>query len=366
MFWEALPVNNDRLRKFIGISDISIVDSMARIDANAKGILFIVNQDKELIGCITDGDIRRWILNAGDLSASVDNVMNKNPKSLPMGKRENAVALMQEKSITAVPIVDAENHVVDIVVLNEAISSLEEKVKKDLSQVPVVVMAGGRGTRLYPYTKILPKPLIPIGDTPIVERIIDYYTEYGINKFYMTVNYKKGMLRSYFADINPDYSITYVEENKPLGTGGSIKLIEDKFESPLFVTNCDALILADYADIYDYHIKSGNEITMVSALKNITVPYGVLHSGENGELLSMEEKPRLSYFINTGMYVINPDTIDLIPGDIMFHMTHLVEKVMEQGGKVGTYPISEDSFLDMGEFSEMKRMEQKLNIISEK
>lgn len=357
-------MNNDRLQKFIGTTDISIVDAMAKIDSNAKGILFIIDQNNALAGCITDGDIRRWILNAGDLSASVDNAMNRNPKSLDISKKENAIALMQEKSIIAVPLVDSENHVVDIVVLNEALSSLEEK--EDLSNVPVVVMAGGKGTRLYPYTKILPKPLIPIGDTPIVERIINYYTEYGIRKFYMTVNYKKGMLRSYFADIEPDYTITYVEENKPLGTGGSIKLIEDKFDSPLFVTNCDALILADYADIYDYHIKSGNSITMVSALKNITVPYGVLHSGENGELISMEEKPKLSYFINTGMYVINPDTIDLIPDDIMFHMTHLVEKVMEQGGKVGTYPISEDSFLDMGEFSEMKRMEQKLNIISEK
>jgi dTDP-glucose pyrophosphorylase/CBS domain-containing protein len=359
-------VNNERLQKFIGTSGISIVDAMARIDTNAKGILFIVDRDNALIGCITDGDIRRWILNAGDLSSSVNNAMNTNPKFLPVGERENSAALMQEKSITAVPLVDSANHIVDIVVLNEAINSLEEKVKGDLSRVPVVIMAGGKGTRLYPYTKILPKPLIPIGDTPIVERIIDYYTEYGIRKFYMTVNYKKGMLRSYFADIDPEYSITYVEENKPLGTGGSIKLIQDKFDVPLFVTNCDALILADYSDIYDYHIKSGNSITMISALRNITVPYGVLHSGENGELLSMEEKPKLSYFINTGMYVINPDTIDLIPDDIMFHMTHLIEKVMEQGGKVGTYPISEDSFLDMGEFSEMQRMEQKLNIISEK
>lgn len=366
MFWEALPVNNDRLQKFVGESNITIVDAMARIDANAKGILFIVDQNNVLIGCITDGDIRRWILNAGDLSACVDNAMNKNPKSLPIDKRENAIALMQEKLITSVPIVDNNKRVVDVVVLNEVISSLQEKEKKILSQVPVVVMAGGKGTRLYPYTKILPKPLIPIGDTPIVERIIESYTEYGIKKYYMTVNYKKGMIRSYFADINPDYSIVYVEENKPLGTAGSIKLIEDKFETPLFVTNCDALILADYADIYDYHINSENAITMVSALKNITIPYGVLHSGDNGELLSMEEKPKLSYFINTGMYVINPDTIDLIPEDKMFHMTHLVEKVMRRGGKVGTYPISEDSFLDMGEFGEMKRMEQKLNIISEK
>ena len=270
---------------------------------------------------------------------------------------------MLEKSITALPVVDEEKRITDIIILEK--NGKITKAKKSLKGIPVVIMAGGKGTRLYPYTKILPKPLIPIGDTPIVERIIDCYVEYGINKYFMTVNYKKGMLRSYFNDLNPDYEVVFVEEDKPLGTGGSIKLIEEKFDKPLFVTNCDALIRADYADIYDYHVTNGNDITMVSALKNITVPYGVINSGENGELISMEEKPKLAYFINTGMYVINPDTIDLIPYDTMFHMTHLVEKVMKNGGKVGTYPISEDSFLDMGEFEELKRMEQKLNIISE-
>ena len=181
----------------------------------------------------------------------------------------------------------------------------------------------------------------------------------------MTVNYKKGMLKAYFSDLNPDYEVKFVEEDKPLGTGGSIKLIEEKFAKPLFVTNCDALIRADYADIYKFHKESNNLITMVSALKNITVPYGVVNCGKNGELVSMEEKPKLSYFINTGMYVINPEVIELIPDNTMFHMTHLVDKVMQRGGRVGTYPISEDSFLDMGEFEEMKRMEQKLNIVSD-
>ena len=359
-------MNKNRLSKFVGKPSLTIVDAMERIDSNAKGILFVTDEKDILIGCVTDGDIRRWLLNTGNLNAQVSDVMHQTPHYLFKKEKSKAFSLMKELSITAVPLLDNNMHIVDIAVLNEASSILDEKPKKDLSGIPVVVMAGGEGTRLYPYTKILPKPLIPIGDTPIVERIIDNFVEYGIDKYYMTVNYKKGMIKSYFNDLNPQYTINYVEEDKPLGTGGSIKLITDKFDKPLFVTNCDAIILADYADIYDYHAKSGNSITMVAALKNIIVPYGVLHSGENGELKNMEEKPKLSYFINTGMYVINPDTIDLIPDDIMFHMTHLVEKVMEQGGKVGTYPISEDSFLDMGEFSEMKRMEQKLNIISEK
>lgn len=359
-------MNKEQLEMFLGATSMTIVDAMGKIDANSQGILFIVDEQGVLVGCITDGDIRRWLIKSGDIYALVENAMMTSPKFLYIEEQKEAERLMKQKMITAVPILNIQKQVMDIVLLSDDNVADVTKEKKKLCGVPVVVMAGGKGTRLYPYTKILPKPLIPIGETPIVERIISAYTEYGINVFYMTVNYKKGMIRSYFAEIEPEYELVYVEEDKPLGTGGSIKLIEDTFDKPLFITNCDALILADYGDIYDFHLKSGNDITVVSALKNITVPYGVLHSRDNGILLSMEEKPKLSYFINTGMYVINPETIELIPDGTMYHMTHLVEDVMKRGGKVATYPISEDSFLDMGEFDEMRRMEEKLHIVVEK
>lgn len=351
--------------KFIGDTSLTIVDAMERIGANAKGILFLTDKDGCLAGCITDGDIRRWILKAGDLKATVDRAMMSSPKYLFIEERHRAEQIMGQENITAIPVLDSDKRIEDIVLISELKQLDNHKKKFPLSGVPVIIMAGGKGTRLYPYTKILPKPLIPIGETPIVERILNCFAEYEIDRFYMTVNYKKGMIKSYFSELNTNYTIEYIEETIPLGTGGSIKLIDEKFDKSLFVTNCDALILADYSDIYSYHIKSGNAITMVSALKNTTVPYGVLHTGDNGELVGIEEKPKLSYFINTGMYVINPETIKLIPKDTMFHMTDLVEAVMKSGGQVGTYPVSEDSFLDMGEFSEMKRMEEKLHIVSE-
>lgn len=358
-------MNKERLMKFIGNTTMTIVDVMEKIDLNAKGILFIVEKDERLAGCVTDGDIRRWLLKTGDLQASVVDVMKKKPKFLFLEERSLAKDLFYRESISALPLLNKKGQVVDIVLLAEIADNNCQKERTNLSGVPVVIMAGGKGTRLYPYTKILPKPLIPIGETPIVERIIDCFCEYGVNQYYMTVNYKKGMIKSYFSDLKPEYSITYVEEKKPLGTGGSIKLIEENFDKPLFVVNCDALIRTDYGELYEFHKKSGNDITMVSALKNIVVPYGVLHSKENGELVNIEEKPKLSYFINTGMYIINPEIIEKIPDDTMYHMTHLVDAVMKDGGKVGIYPVSEDSFLDMGEFNEMRRMEEKLNIVSE-
>lgn len=223
-------------------------------------------------------------------------------------------------------------------------------------------MAGGKGTRLYPYTKILPKPLIPIGDIPIIEHIINRFRDYGVSDFFIPVNYKKGMIKSYFADLLPDYSITYIEEEKPLGTAGSLKLINEKFKNPTIVTNCDILIEADYSDIYNHHIKSGNKLTIVSALKKIVIPYGVIKTGNQGNIESIDEKPCLSYFVNTGMYVLESELFSLIPDNTFFHMTDLVNKLLKENIKLGIYPIGEDAFLDMGELEEMRRMEKKLMV----
>lgn len=357
-------MEGERIQLFIGNETMKIVDAMEKIDRNANRILFIVDDKGMLSGCITDGDVRRWLLKAGELSVPVSLVMSKSPKFLFEDEKAKAESLMRKYKITALPILDSSRDIIDIVLIDDIELGVSRK-RKNLSEVPVVVMAGGRGTRLYPYTNILPKPLIPIGDTPIIERIINEFLGYGLNKFYITVNYKKGMIKSYFGDLNPPYHIEYVDETMPLGTAGGIKLIEDTFSTPFFVINSDALILADYSDLYAHHKKTGNDITVVSALKNITVPYGVLNANDNGEIESMEEKPRLSYFVNTGMYIINPDLITLIPDNQMYHMTKLVDDVMKKGGKVGMYPISEDSFLDMGEMSEMRRMEEKLNIVSD-
>jgi len=357
-------VNRERITLFVAYSDISIIEAMEKIDRNAKGILFIVNHMNKLIGCVTDGDIRRWIIANGKLDVRVDKVMRNNPKFVFKEDRDNAISILSQNKITALPVLSRTQKVIDIILISDDAYE-EENSKHSLSGVPVIIMAGGKGTRLYPYTKILPKPLIPIGDTPIIERIIDAFLPYSIDLFYITVNYKKSMIRSYFSELHPAYTINYVEENIPLGTAGSIRLIEDKFNSPIFVTNADSIVSAEYSDIYNHHIASGNDITIVSALKTITVPYGVLSTGENGIVNSMEEKPQLSYFINTGMYVMNPELISCIPEGQMYHMTHLVEHVMNDGGKIGMYPISEDSFLDMGELGEMRRMEEKLNIVTD-
>ncbi|MBE5901369.1 MAG: CBS domain-containing protein [Lachnospiraceae bacterium] len=354
----------EELKNFLIHPDATVVDAMQKIDKNAKGILFVVDDKERLCGSLTDGDVRRWLIKTGNMYSFVENLMNKSPKFLYSNNVKKYREYLQKHEIRVAPVVTPDNVVCDIVFLEGEYH--EEKTHQGaLTDVPVVIMAGGKGTRLYPYTKVLPKPLIPIGDIPIMERIIDRFRDFGVKEFWATVNYKKGMIKSYFGDVVTDYDLFYVEEDRPLGTAGSLHLIEEDFDKPIIVTNCDILIQADYADVYRYHKKTGNALTIVTALKNIVVPYGVVHSKEQGRITGMEEKPKLSYFVNTGMYVLNPEILKAIPKDTFFHMTDVADMLLKQNRPVGMYPISEDSFLDMGEFEEMHRMEQKLDLKSE-
>lgn len=334
---------------------ITIKDTVKALDRGAKKVVIVTEYDK-LVGIVTDGDIRRWILKNGDLKENVSKVMNDSPVYLDYIYKDNAKKVMIDKSIECLPLVDDKKRVVDIVFLNDGLNSNNfEKIA-----VPVVIMAGGQGTRLYPYTKILPKPLIPIEDIPIVERIINRFNGYGCKSFYLTVNYKKNMIKAYFNEIDRDYDVFYIEEEKPLGTGGSLHLLKDKLKETFFVSNCDILIDANYSDIIKYHKKNNNKITVITSLKNYTIPYGVINLSENGDISSTKEKPEYNFLVNTGMYVLEPDVLEDIPENEFYHITYLIDKYIEEGKKVGTYPITENCWLDMGEFKEMERMVEKI------
>lgn len=348
------------ITKYTGAADLSVVKVMEKINQGGRGILFIIDEETHLIGCVTDGDIRRWIISRADLYAPVSCLMKKAPVYVLDEDRDNAKYLMEKHVVSAIPVVDKDMRIIDVIFEKSPLPMGYDPQNRELEGVPVVIMAGGKGTRLYPYTMVLPKPLIPIGDIPILERIINSFERYGVDNFYLTVNYKKNMIRSYFDDIEPDYKINYIEEDEPLGTCGGLSLIDEEFDKALFVTNCDILINCNLSDVYKQHISSGNDVTIVSSIRNEVVPYGVIRISEGGGVCSMEEKPTYSYFINTGMYVINPGLIELIPKGTMFHMTQLVDKCMEAGMKVGIYPVPEDAFLDMGEVEKMKMMEERI------
>lgn len=345
-----------RLTDFLVVSDSTIKETMRQIDKNAKGIVYIVQQE-ELIGVITDGDIRRFLLNGGSLSEKVSFIMNKNPIILDMAREKEVYSIMEQYKIRSIPIVNKNKNIVKIYFDDDKV-----EIKKEKLDIPVVIMAGGKGTRLYPYTQILPKPLIPIGEKTITEHIMDRFINYGCDQFTMIVNYKKHFIKSYFMENEDQKNVKFINEEEFLGTGGGLKLLDEEIDSTFFMTNCDILIEEDYSEILKYHKEHKNIITMVCAVKNMTIPYGTVELGEDGSVMGLKEKPKLYFITNTGFYVIEPEFLGLIPENTFIHITDLIQQCIDEGRNVGVFKISEDKWLDMGQLDELERMKEKLNI----
>ena len=217
----------------------------------------------------------------------------------------------------------------------------------------VVIMAGGKGTRLRPLTNVLPKPLIPIGEQTMMEDIMDRFVECGCQNFYVSVNYMADFMRHYFDNFSKhDYHIEYFQEDKPLGTAGSLHLLKGKINDTFFVSNCDSILDEDYGEIFKYHRDNKNEITVVSVMKSIYIPYGTLQTGEGGLLTSIQEKPELTFQINTGMYILEPHLLKEIPSDRVYHITYMIDKLVKEGRRVGVYPVNEGSWTDIGNWDE--------------
>ena len=346
-----------KLKDFLTTEDISIEDAMKKINLNATGNLFIC-RDGVLVASISDGDIRRAIINGASLKENALPYANSAPIYLPGSKKAYAEQVMIEKSITAIPIVDENKKIIDIRFMLKGDISKSENVN-----VPIVIMAGGKGTRLKPFTDILPKPLIPIGDKTITEHILDKFSSLGCEEFYMIVNYKKEFIKAYFADDDRNQIIPkFVDEIQFLGTGGGLALLKKYIGSTFFLTNCDILIEMDYSDALKYHKESGNIITLICAKKIITIPYGTIETDNNGFITRLVEKPSYQFQTNTGFYIIEPEFMDLIPENTKIDMTDIIDSCITNGQKVGAYLVDETDWMDMGQFEEMDKMKEKMGI----
>ena len=334
--------------------DATIFDSMKKLDETGQRILFIAPEGK-LQAVLTDGDLRKFLLRGGTLEDAVSHAANYHPKSLPVAERGRARSLMKEYGIDAVPILDRSGAITDIVFAH----GLDIDNRKQ-APIPVVMMAGGLGTRLYPYTKILPKPLIPVGEHPIAELIIDRFRDFGCRRVIMIVNYKKNMIKSYFGDLETDYTVEFADEEQFMGTGGGLFLLKGKVDSTFFFTNCDTLLDVDFGDVYAYHKRQGNLITMVCAFKHYTVPYGVVELGHDGGIAAMREKPELNFLTNTGVYVVEPRVVEEMHDGEKIGFPDVIERYRAAGEKVGVYPINESCWMDMGQMEELEKMRRKL------
>jgi len=345
------------MKKIIeGISitkDASILSALKKMDAANRKLLIVNDKNNLFYGLVSIGDIQRAIIKNVPIGETVSQILREDITVA----NENDDLQMVKQRMTArrnefMPVINDSRQVVKVIFWEDL---FEEKRLKTHIDLPVVIMAGGKGTRLKPLTNVIPKPLIPVNEKTIIEDIMDRFVEHGCNDFFISVNYKADLIRYYFEQLkNPNYRIAYFQEEKPLGTAGSLSLLKGKLYKTFFVSNCDILIDEDYSEILKYHQNNQNEITIVAALKNYPIPYGTLETSTDGLLTNLTEKPELNFKINSGMYVIEPHLLKEIPENQFFHITQLIENILLRKGKVGVFPVSEKSWKDVGSISEIR------------
>jgi dTDP-glucose pyrophosphorylase len=343
--------------KLVISKNVTLIQALQQMDETRKKMLLVFDGDK-FFSIITVGAIQRAIIKHLDLNEPISTIINTKDKlfSLTTESKESIKEKMLKIRAQMMPVLDVNGNLVEVYMWEDFFPSENILSQKELIELPVVIMAGGKGTRLKPITNVIPKPLIPIGDKTILEVIMDQFESIGCRQFYMSVNYKGDMMRFYLDQLEHKYDIDIFEETKPLGTIGSVSLLKYKITTPFFVSNCDIVIDQDYRDVYEYHKTNNNDITIVTAVKSFKIPYGVIETGENGLMTGLKEKPELTYMINTGVYLLNNDLITEIPEGEFFHITHLIEKIKAREGRVGCFPVSENAWRDMGEWTEYLKM----------
>ena len=333
----------------------SLLETMKVMDAIMVKTLFVL-QGEHFEGIVTLGDIQRAIINNIALKEPVSHILDKNKIYGHISEGDESIKeKMRKMRAEVMPILDDNGELVDVWFWNDLFKK-NELTQREKINLPVVIMAGGKGTRLKPITNVIPKPLVPIGDKTILETILDQFEEMGCTKFYMSVNYKADIMQYYLSQLDHHYDIEFFQEDKPLGTIGSVSLLKGRITTPFFVSNCDSINEQDYRDVYDYHVNNHNDLTIVTMVKSFRIPYGVIETGEDGLMVALSEKPVLTYQVNTGVYILNPSCIDEIPEGEFFHITHLMEKIKARGGRVGCFPVSEHAWKDMGEWPEYLKM----------
>ena len=340
---------------YLTTPDVSVKEAMRQMNRVGEKILFVVDGERILLGALTDGDIRRWILKDGSLQTSIEQIFNRKPISHKLHYDPKEVSkIMLDNKLTGIPLIDDKNQV-EKILLWEDVFRDGEKVERAKLDIPVVIMAGGRGSRLEPFTRVLPKPLIPIGGKVIIEIILDQFEPYGVNEFFVSVNHKSKMIKSYFEEMNSDRTISYIEEEEPLGTAGGLKFLKDKVKDIFLVSNCDIIIDCDYNEVVEFHRKHEYDMTIVGSFRHFVIPYGICEIGNGGLLTGMTEKPEYDFLVNTGMYILDKKTLDVIPPNQKYHVTDLINDLKKKNGRIGVFPINEKAWVDIGQWEEYRK-----------
>ena len=324
-------------------------EAIELLDLNGNGVLPVVDEDNKLVGIITDGDVRKAILNN---KLELKYIINSKPYKLDISSSKNQIInFLKKVHRRHIPLVDEGNRLVKVFTLDE----LEYNLKDNW----VVIMAGGLGSRLGELTKNTPKPMLELGGKPMMEHIIDMFVSDGYTKFMISVNYKSEVIKDYFNDGKKfGVEIKYLEEKERLGTGGALSLIDIDLSEPFFVTNGDVLSTMNYSSILEFHNSSKSSATMCIKEESYQIPYGVIKVDNEKNITSMIEKPVEKFFINTGVYVLNPEVLNIVPKDQYFDLPSLFNKIKQLGGCTKSFEIT-DYWVDIGRQSDYLAVNEK-------
>ncbi|MFZ5354273.1 MAG: nucleotidyltransferase family protein [Bacillota bacterium] len=348
-------MNLKNVDKILVHMDDSIKAVMKTMDEGAMGIVLIVDDNKMLRGTVTDGDIRRAIINGKDLEQSVYNIMQVNFKYITQEQvNKNSVnRFFEEKLVRQLPVLNRFKQPIGIILL-EDMFSLPEKNNY------VVIMAGGLGSRLRPLTDEIPKPMLKVGSKPILETIIEQFKKSGFNNILISVNYKSNIIEDYFQDGSSfGVSIEYVKEKERLGTAGALRLARQYLESPFFVINGDILTNLNFNSFLDFHYEGNNDMTIATRSYNFQIPYGVINTN-NDKIASLDEKPEMTFSINAGIYILNPSIIEYIPENIYYGMNDLINTTLQKQHIIGSYPLRE-YWIDIGHMQDYYKANEDIN-----
>jgi len=343
------------LKKFLVNENAKIKDCMKKMQENGQRCVIIIDDQMKLKGTFSDGDARRLILKNINFNSYIKN--NYHKKNFSFIKKKNystrkIKSLFLQNNLTLIPIVDEKKKVINV----ETWSNFFNKNSfNDSKKTSIVITAGGKGTRLIPYTSILPKPLIPIDNIPMIEYVIRNFKKYNYTNFVMTVNYKSNLIKTYFQDKYIDFTIDYIEEKKPLGTVGGLKNISNLSDN-FFLINCDTLIDLNYDSLLKTHKTKKSDLTIVTCKMKVKSPYGICDVDSKNKLIDFKEKPEKDNLINTGFYVLSKKILKLIKKNTYCDFDEIIKKCIRKNFTVQTYEIDKKKWKDLGSISGLKKM----------
>ncbi|MDC1124523.1 sugar phosphate nucleotidyltransferase [Pelagibacteraceae bacterium] len=340
--------------KYLIDHNTKTIDSLKKINKLGGRSLIVVSNKKILKGILSSADLRRAILNHSITNEKINKIYNKKPKFIYSDEIKEKInkIFSNVKRFNIIPIIDRKTKKIIDVLDSKKFHSLNIKKKNKKINASVVIMAGGKGTRLMPYTSVLPKPLLPINNKPTIKHIIDRFKEYSVTNFFVTLNYKSEILKTYLKDLSTIIPVISIQEKKPLGTAGSLYLIKNKLKNDFFLTNCDTIINANYYEIFKHHNIKKNDITIIVAVKKFKIPYGVCESTDNNFI--MNEKPELKHNVNAGFYIISKKCLKVLKKREYLDFNNFLLKCKKHKMKIGIFRIKEKNWIDVGQMKEYK------------